>query len=126
MSFSSAGRQIIEGAAAGLFKGGAMVIAESQVLVPVEFGILKRSAIVEAPVEEGDRVTVTIGYGYGTETDPDGETAAGYAIYVHEIARYKHAPPTMYKFLEIPARAFEPELGAVVADEIQRRTRGAT
>lgn len=126
MSFAAAGRAIINGAAAGLYKAGTEIIAESDAVVPVEFGTLKRSARVEEPVVEGDSMTVTIGYGFGTETGPDGEMASGYAIYVHEIARNKHAPPTMYKFLEIPARAFEPELGAVVTDEIKRHARGGT
>lgn len=126
MSFADAGRKIVEGTAAGLYQAGTIVIAESEVLVPVEYGTLKRSARVEDPVVEGDSVSVTVGYGYGSEyaervsaEDPDDTT--GYAIYVHEIARYKHAPPTQYKYLELPARAFEPELGPVVAASIKAK-----
>lgn len=122
MSFSDRVEKMIDGAKAGLYQGATIVMAESQAIVPVEFGTLKRSGVVEEPVEEGDAVTVTVGYGYGTETGPDGETADQYALYVHEIARYKHAPPTTYKFLERPARAFEPELGPLLKKNIEART----
>ena len=50
MSFQDAGRKIIEGATAGLYQAGTAVMAASQEVVPVEFGTLKRSGIVEEPV----------------------------------------------------------------------------
>lgn len=121
MSFADAGRKIIEGTIAGLYEGGTVVMAESDAIVPVEFGTLKRSGVVEEPVLEGDSASVTVGYGYGTEVGPDGETAAGYAIYVHEIARYKHAPPTTFKYLERPAAAFAPELGPTIERNVKAK-----
>lgn len=126
MSFTDAGRQIVEGVAAGLYQAGTAIMAESQILVPVDTGTLKRSGRVEEPEVAGDTVSVTVGYGYGDEyparveaTDPDDHT--GYAVYVHEIARYRHAPPTQYKYLEKPVRAFEPELGPLLDTNVKAK-----
>ena len=124
MSFADAGKKIVEGTAAGLYQGGTIIMGESQAIVPVEFGTLKRSGEVEQPKIEGDSISVTIGYGYGVEIGPDGKVAIGYALYVHEIARYQHAPPTTYKYLERPARAFEPELGTVIEQNVRARLDG--
>lgn len=132
MSFSEIGDRIVEGVTAGLYEAGTAIMAESQQLVPVEYGTLKRSGRVEEPVADGDTVTVTVGYGYGTEyeervaeqdaEDPAGDAdSPGYAIYVHEIEGYRHAPPTTAKFLERPARAFEPQLGAVLDENVRAR-----
>lgn len=127
MSFTEAGQKLIGKVAAGLYLGGTIVMWESQELVPVEYGTLKRSGRVEEPVIDGDTITVTVGYGYGTEyqdrveeEDPDDST--GYAIYVHEIAEYKHAPPTTFKYLEKPARAFEPQLGPTIRAAVQEKS----
>lgn len=119
MSFAEQAEGIIARAGRGLYQAGTMVMEASQPFVPVEYGTLKRSGHVEEPVEDGDRLVVTVGYGYGTEVGPDGQTADQYAVYVHEIARYQHAPPTMYKYLEVPARAFEPQLPVVLGEAIR-------
>lgn len=127
MSFAEAGKQIIEGTLAGLYEAGTAIMAESQPLVPVETATLKRSGHVEEPVLEGDSAFVTIGYGYGTEYetkaqgDGDEEVGPGYAIYVHEILENKHATPTQAKFLETPARAYEPELGPTIKRNVKAR-----
>lgn len=121
MSFTLAGEAILKAVSAGLYAAGTKVIAASQEIVPVEFGTLKRSAVVEHPVIEGDRVSVTIGYGYGEESGPDGDTAAQYAVIVHENPEARHAPPTTFKYLERPAHEFEPELGPTIAAVVRER-----
>jgi hypothetical protein len=125
VSFAEAGKQIIEGTAAGLYESATIIMAESQPLVPVLTGTLKRSGHVEEPVIEGDTASVTLGYAYGVEYEStaqgDEETGPGYAIYVHEILENKHKPPTSAKFLEIPARAFEPELGPTIERNVRAR-----
>lgn len=124
MSFYSVGEEIIAGTLAGLYKGGTEIMAESQDIVPVEFGTLKRSGMVEQPVVDGDSATVTLGYGYGTEVGPDGEMAVQYAVYVHEIERYKHAPPTTWKYLERPAAEYGGKLAPTINAEIKTRIGG--
>lgn len=152
MSFAEAGRKIIEGAEAGLYESGNIIMAQSQILVPVQYGTLKRSGRVEEPELGADSVTVTVGYGYGAgyagkveeevahAESPEGLTSAerGYGFWVHErviIETYRgrparnagkkvrHAPPTQAKFLVVPAEAFKPEFGTVLREAIQARLR---
>ena len=127
MSFSEAGRKIVEGAAAGLYEAGSVLMATAQQLVPVETGTLKRSGRVEEPHVDADSVSVTVGYAYGVEYetkaqgDGDEATGPGYGVYVHEITRYKHTPPTQAHFLSEPAKAMEPALGEFVQEGIRAR-----
>jgi len=68
------------------------VLEESQRLVPVDTGNLKRSGFVETRRTAGGTVAA-IGYGrYGRPT---------YAAFVHENLIVRHAPPTQAKFLEV-------------------------
>lgn len=69
------------------------IMANSQLIVPVDTGALRSSGAVKDPVIEGKKITVTMFYG---------GPSAPYALFVHEIGAYKHAPPTQYKFLEVP------------------------
>lgn len=82
-----------KGAQSGAVRGVrtlmAEVYAESQVLVPVETGALKASGSVSESMS-GSTFTATITYN------------TSYAVYVHEILRYQHAPPTQAKFVEAP------------------------
>lgn len=122
MSFADAGRKIIEGAAAGLYEAGTIIMAQSQMLVPVETGTLKRSGRVEEPVIDGDKVTVTVGYGYGgTEEDPQYGYWVEYREYTRRGEKVKHAPPTQAHYLSQPARQMEPELGAILEHNIDAK-----
>lgn len=136
MSFTDAGRKIVEGIAAGLYEGGTIIMAQSDVLVPVETGTLKRSGRVEEPVlsADGDGISVTVGYGYGVAyqdraAGEDPGDAHGYGFWVHErvVTRdgkpVRHDPPTQAKFLEAPARAFAPEMGSVIEHNVKARLR---
>lgn len=67
------------------------IFEESQRLVPVDTGRLKRSGFLEVDkVKSGARASM----GYARGGRP------GYAVYVHEIPTYYHRTPTQYKFLE--------------------------
>lgn len=135
MSFTAAGNKIIQGVAAGLYESGTIVMAASQILVPVEYGVLKGSGRVEEPVLEdgGDSMTVTVGYGYGgayqaraTESNPGGR-GYGFWVEVREFTRSGrrvfHKPPTQAHYLEDPAKAFEPEFPHVLEHAISERLR---
>ena len=67
-----------------------------------DFGVLRRSARVFAPVTTPNEVSVLMGYGFGSELNREGRIAAAYAVPVHEIAQAHHKPPTKYKYLEDP------------------------
>lgn len=152
MSFVDAGHRIIEGVSAGLYEGGNIIMAQSQVLVPVETGTLKRSGVVEEPefADGGDSLSVTVGYGYGGAYEADAtahdnytsytEPAyPGYGFWVHErviVETYRgkpaknagkpvhHKPPTQAKFLLVPAKAFEPEFAPVIEANVKAKMGG--
>ena len=68
------------------------ILDESQRLVPVSSGKLKRSGFVETR-QTAKGTVAAIGYGrYGRPT---------YAAFVHENLTTRHAPPTQAKFLEV-------------------------
>lgn len=70
-----------------------LIFAKSQVLVPVDTGVLRGSGGVSAPHGTGKLTYVDIFYG---------GPAAPYALYVHEIIGNYHNPPTQAKYLEQP------------------------
>lgn len=138
MSFSEAGRKVIEGASAGLYEAGTIIMASSQVLVPVDTGTLKRSGRVEEPVlsDDGDSIEVVVGYGYGeayqakAQGDGDEDVGPGYGVYVHERVVtasghvVRHDPPTQAKYLSVPAKAVEPEFEGIIEANVKMRLRG--
>ena len=70
-----------------------MIFAKSQILVPVDTGVLRGSGGVSAPQLGSQGYFVDIFYG---------GPAAPYALYVHEIIDNYHNPPTQAKYLEQP------------------------
>ena len=70
-----------------------MIFAKSQILVPVDTGVLRGSGGVSAPQMSNQGYFVDIFYG---------GPAAPYALYVHEIIGNYHNPPTQAKYLEQP------------------------
>lgn len=70
-----------------------MIFAKSQILVPVDTGVLRGSGGVSAPQLGNQGYFVDIFYG---------GPAAPYALYVHEIIGNYHNPPTQAKYLEQP------------------------
>lgn len=87
--------------ARGLYEEATMAFNESQVLVPVDTGVLKGSGHVQTPIVTKDSVEVTIAYG---------GPATPYALFVHERImapsgkKVYHAPPTQAKYLETPVK----------------------
>lgn len=72
-----------------LYQEAQAIFRKSQKIVPVQYGFLRASGVVEMPVNH----EVVIGYG---------GPAAPYAIHVHENPEARHKPGKSYKFLEIP------------------------
>ena len=70
-----------------------IIFAKSQILVPVDTGVLRGSGGVSAPQMGNQGYFVDIFYG---------GPAAPYALYVHEIIGNYHNPPTQAKYLEQP------------------------
>jgi hypothetical protein len=127
VSFAEAGNKVIEGAAAGLYQAGTVLMATSQQLVPVDTGTLKRSGHVEEPVYMGDHVEITVGYGYGAEYPAKAEnedSRHGYAFWVEVRDELKHKPPTQARYLGTAAKAIEPVLGEFVQEGIRVRMEG--
>lgn len=113
------------GVSRGIRLAGLALQAESQNLVPVEFGNLKASAFTRAS-ETPTTTVVTVGY------------TAAYALFVHEKVEMvlqgqerKPAPPhigrywdpqgqAQPKFLEAPFRQFQPKAIQFVDNEIRK------
>ena len=79
---------------------------KSEGLVPVDTGSVRSSKFVEAPVIDGDTVSVRCGYGgSNVKTNPStGDATTDYAIKVHEDLNAHHITGQA-KFLETPANA---------------------
>ena len=85
-----------------------IIFAKSQVLVPVDTGVLRGSGGVSSP-QMGDK-------GYFVDVFYGGP-AASYALYVHEIIGNYHNPPTQAKYLEQPVM----EAMATIQENIRGR-----
>lgn len=86
-------RQITDATPEAIVFGLEPIMQESQRLVPVDTGDLKRSGFLTIDrTTTGPRVSI----GYGRYGRPH------YAAMVHERLDFRHAPPTQAKFLEQP------------------------
>ena len=79
--------------AQAIYEEANIIFAKSQILVPVDTGILRGSGGVSAPQMGNQGDFVDIFYG---------GPAAPYALFVHEIIGNYHNPPTQAKYLEQP------------------------
>jgi hypothetical protein len=86
------GPQAREQAAGALFEIAEEIIAQSQLLVPVDLGTLKNSKFVEPPHHTTHDISVTMGYG---------GQAKDYAIVQHERLDFHHTVGQA-KYLETP------------------------
>ena len=92
--FETAEKETPLAVAQAIWEEANMIFAKSQILVPVDTGVLRGSGGVSAPDGlGGGRTYVDIFYG---------GPAAPYALYVHEILGNYHNPPTQAKYLEQP------------------------
>jgi hypothetical protein len=73
-----------------LYQEGTAIIAESQKIVPHEYGTLERSAYVAPPRDTAGGPMVEIGYG------------TSYAVKQHEEIAYRHREGRQAKYLETP------------------------
>lgn len=86
-----------------LYREATGIVEQSAQLVPVDTGTLRASRYVSPPVQLGTVLTVAFGYGGpAAKINPKtGESADGYAIYVHEDLEAFHKVG-IAKFLELP------------------------
>lgn len=91
----------------GVKKAGLFLQRESQLLAPVETGVMRNSAFTRAS-GAGFDVVVTVGY------------TAAYAVFVHENLEARHKKGKQAKFLEQPAREKRPEMAAIIEKEMRR------
>jgi hypothetical protein len=87
--------------AKAIYEEANLIFAKSQVLVPVDTGVLRGSGGVSAPQMGATGYFVDIFYG---------GPAAPYALYVHEIIGNYHNPPTQAKYLEQPLMEAIPDI----------------
>lgn len=115
-------KQLAAGCERGVTKAGLRLQRASQLLVPVNFGVLKASAYTRV-TGKGLKANAHVGY------------TASYALFVHENVEMKlkgqpRTPPNkgkywdpqgrgQSKFLEEPARRMGPELLRVIKDEMR-------
>jgi hypothetical protein len=97
-----------------LYEEAQVAFSESQILTPIRTGALRGSGTVHTPEKQYNRVSVAITYG---------GPAAPYALWVHEIGRYKHYPPTRSKFLQIPVEQRKEFLTQKLATRINHMMR---
>lgn len=86
-----------------------LIFAKSQLLVPVDTGVLRGSGGVSAPQQGASGYYVDIFYG---------GPAAPYALFVHEIIENYHKSPTQSKYLEEPFMQALPEMQKNIASRI--------
>ncbi len=91
----------------GVVKAGLHLQRKSQIIVPVEFAVLKNSANTR---KEGSGFDVEVVVSYGTE----------YAVFVHEDLEAEHKPGKQAKFLEQPARDEAGAMADIIKKEIVR------
>ena len=87
--------------AQAIYEEANLIFAKSQILVPVDTGVLRGSGGVSAPQKGTTGYFVDIFYG---------GPAADYALYVHEIIGNYHKPPTQAKYLEQPFMEALPQI----------------
>jgi hypothetical protein len=95
--------------AQAIYEEANKIFAQSQILVPVDTGVLRGSGGVSAPQQGPSGYFVDIFYG---------GPAAPYALYVHEILGNYHNPPTQAKYLEQPFMASLNQLQNNIASRI--------
>lgn len=127
-----------KGTEVALEKSARRIYEHSQILVPVSQtksrrdralfgppGTLKKSGFIKQQQlgrrsfsgglkkVKGGEITWVVGYNENNE--------APYAVFVHEIQRYRHLPPTQWKFLEVPFKQEANRIMSRVRREIARR-----
>ncbi len=97
------GKRAVAELGAALYRQAEQIMTAAKLETPVDTGNLRASGHVQAPIREGQQVSVAEGFG---------GVAAPYAVIVHENLEAHH-PVGKAKFLEDPYRA---KLGTIVND----------
>jgi hypothetical protein len=99
--------KIGNGLSKGLKRGGLFLQRESQLIVPVDLGILNKTANTVNIGGEGFATDIVVHYGDGVN----------YAIFVHEDLEARHKPGKTAKYLEKPAREKRREILNIISEE---------
>lgn len=108
-TLATAGPQGIPALKQALNEEGQIAFRNSQRLVPVDTGTLRRSGVLVPAREKGSSmIEVVMGYG---------GAASAYALKQHENLSYRHKEGQQAKYLEEPVKARQEKL----SQNIQRR-----
>lgn len=88
-----------------------LMFRDSQRVVPVETGTLRRSGVLEQPKERNKDIEVIIGYG---------GAATAYALKQHEDLSLRHKEGKTAKYLENPVKARVPSFEKSIRQRIVR------
>lgn len=88
-----------------------IMFAESQRIVPVDTGTLRRSGIIMPPRSEGKNIVVILGYG---------GAASAYALRQHEDLTLRHKKGKSAKYLERPVMERTKNLETRLAGRINK------
>ena len=88
-----------------------IILRNSQRLVPVKTGTLRRSGTIVPPRKKGTKYEVVIGYG---------GAASAYALQQHENLRYKHKEGKSAKYLEIPTQQQSEKMPEAIKNRLKR------
>lgn len=110
--------EFMQSVAAATFAEASDIMLTSKAQVPLEYGTLRRSGVVNEPVVDGTKWSVTLGYG--------GEASA-YALVQHENLSFQHPGPNSIakgqsgrgaKYLEEPVAYDVPKFEANLAKRV--------
>ena len=129
-AFKKHKQSVSKGARRGIKKSSAFIRAESQKIVPVEFGVLRASGFVRIE-EDGLNTRGIIGYtaSYALVVHEDLTKAHGEAYnrkYAAEIAagtKTSRGPNQQAKYLETPFRQHKQTVLGTIRNEIKKETR---
>lgn len=119
--------KVIPALGRALYREALGIIEQSKGLVPVDTGTLRSSAYVKPPERQGSRITVEFGYGGpAAKINPKtGQSADGYALFVHENLESFHAVG-IAKYLELPFLQARPGMSARIVEAMRANLVSAT
>lgn len=106
-----AGAKAVPALKQALTEEAQIVFRDSQRLVPVDTGTLRRSGQILPAVEKGTSVEITMGYG---------GAASSYALRQHENLQYRHKKGQQAKYLEQPVRQRQNKLLQNIKKRMER------
>lgn len=111
-TLATAGLQGVRALKQALNEEGQIAFRNSQRLVPVDTGTLRRSGILLLAREKGSSmIEVVMGYG---------GAASAYALKQHENLSYRHKEGQQAKYLEEPVKARQEKLSQNIQRRMQR------